>query len=69
MAARHEFHEAAITVAVKTIDGDRVVDVQRFQLAVLLDSDEEWLHAGRIIRDQIREMEADDGDSSDTETG
>lgn len=64
-----QFHEAVIQVAVKIIDGDHVVDVKRFQIAVLMDTDAEWQNAIALIREQLAAMEVEtNGYSGNAET-
>ena len=69
MAKTVEFHEATIAFAVKVIEGGRVVDVQRFQLAVLMDTPQEWQSAMELIQAQLKALkEVADGDLGNTET-
>lgn len=68
MAKVVEFHEAQITLAVKTIEDGRVTDVQRFQLAVLVDTPQEWAQAVALIQAQLVALRSDDdGDLGITE--
>lgn len=62
--SRHvEFHEAQITIAVKVVEGGRTVDVQRFQLAVLVDTPQEWAQAIELVQAQLKALrEVADGD-------
>ena len=58
MAKYKVFHQAVITVMVKTTDGNRSYGTEQFQLAALYNTPEEWLAMQAEVERNIQALNA-----------